>query len=47
MGLLKNTQKDYYKGNIVTGSELGDYQFASLEDIINQFMVVYLILAWV
>ena len=41
MGLLKNTQKDYYKGNIVTGSELGDYQFASLEDIINQFMVVY------
>jgi len=41
MGLLKNTQKDYYKGNIVTGSELGDYQFTSLEDIINQFMVVY------
>jgi len=41
MGLLKNTQKDYYRGNITTGSELGDYQFTSLEDIINQFMVVY------
>ena len=36
MGLLKNTQKDYYKGN-----NHGNYQFTSLEDIINQFMVVY------
>ena len=36
MGLLKNTQKDYYKG-----SDYGNYQFTSLEDIINQFMVVY------
>ena len=36
MGLLKNTQEDYYKGN-----NYGNYQFTSLEDIINQFMVVY------
>ena len=30
------THKDYYQGN-----DLGNYQFTSLEDIINQFMVVY------
>ena len=36
MGLLKNTHEDYYKGN-----DYGNYQFTSLEDIINQFMVVY------
>ena len=37
MGLLDNaTQKDYYEGN-----DYGSYQFVSLEDIINQFMVVY------
>ena len=36
MGLLTTTHKDYYQGN-----ELGNYQFVSLEDIINQFMVVY------
>ena len=37
MGLLDgNIQKEYYEGN-----DLGNYQFTSLEDIINQFMVVY------
>jgi len=29
-------QKDYYEGN-----NYGDYQFTSLQDIINQFLVVY------
>ena len=29
-------QKDYYEGN-----SYGDYQFTSLQDIINQFLVVY------
>ena len=37
MGLLDNTnQASYYSGN-----DLGNYQFTSLHDIINQFMVVY------
>jgi len=37
MGLLDYIDhKDYYEGN-----NLGNYQFVSLEDIINQFMVVY------
>tara|TARA_Y100000401_G_scaffold116154_1_gene121289 strand:+ start:599 stop:2305 length:1707 start_codon:yes stop_codon:yes gene_type:complete len=37
MGLLDNTtQNQYYEG-----SNLGNYQFTSLDDIINQFMVVY------
>jgi len=37
MGLLNNnTHKEYYQGN-----DYGNYQFTSLEDIINQFMVVY------
>jgi len=37
MGLLDNiTQKDYYEG-----TDLGSYQFVSLEDIINQFMFIY------
>ena len=37
MGLLDDvTHKEYYRGN-----ELGNYQFTSLDDIINQFMVVY------
>ena len=37
MGLLDNqTHQQYYQGN-----DLGNYQFTSLEDIINQFMVVY------
>ena len=37
MGLLDDqTHQQYYQGN-----DLGNYQFVSLEDIINQFMVVY------
>jgi len=37
MGLLDNTtQQEYYNGN-----DFGNYQFVSLEDIINQFMIVY------
>ena len=37
MGLLDNkTHLEYYQGN-----NLGNYQFTSLSDIINQFMVVY------
>ena len=36
MGLLDQTQQEYYQGN-----NFGDYQFVSLNDIINQFMVVY------
>ena len=37
MGLLDNTtQQIYYQGN-----EYGGYQFTSLEDVINQFMVAY------
>jgi hypothetical protein len=36
MGLIKNTQQEYF-----TGNNFGDYQFVSLSDIINQFMIVY------
>ena len=36
MGLLNTTQKDYYEG-----TNKGDYQFVSLDDIISSFMVVY------
>ena len=37
MGLLDNTtQRAYYQGN-----DQGNYQFVSLEDIINQFIVAY------
>lgn len=36
MALLNQTQQQYYSGN-----NYGSYQFVSLEDIINQFMVVY------
>ena len=37
MGLLdKTTQQAYYQG-----SNFGNYQFTSLNDIINQFMIVY------
>jgi len=37
MGLLDGTtQQEYYNGN-----DFGNYQFVSLEDIINQFMIVY------
>jgi hypothetical protein len=37
MGLLDSTtQQDYYQGN-----DHGNYQFTSLDDVINQFMVAY------
>ena len=37
MGLLDNTtQRSYYQGN-----NQGNYQFTSLEDIINQFIIAY------
>ena len=36
MGLLKETQKAYYQSN-----NLGNYQFTSLDDIINQFLIAY------
>ena len=37
MGLLDGTtQADYYSGD-----DFGNYQFTSLNDIINQFMVIY------
>ena len=36
MGLLDTTQQAYYDGN-----DFGNYQFTSLDDIINQFIVAY------
>ena len=36
MGYINNTDFDYYEGN-----NLGGYQFVSIDDIISQFMVVY------
>ena len=37
MGLLDNTtQQEYYNGN-----DFGNYQFTSLDNVINQFMVSY------
>ena len=37
MGLLDNqTQYEYY-----TGSDFGGYQFISLDNIINAFMLIY------
>ncbi len=36
MGLLTGTDQEYYEGN-----DLGNYQFTSLEDIINQFIIAY------
>ena len=36
MALLNNTPQEYYDGN-----DFGNYQFVSLKDIINQFMVIY------
>ena len=36
MGLLTGTDQQYYEGN-----DLGNYQFTSLEDIINQFIIAY------
>ena len=37
MAILEQSQYDYYNNP----SAFGNYQFTSLEDIINQFMVVY------
>jgi len=39
MGLLKQTQKQYY--STASPSRFGDYQFITLEDIINNFIVAY------
>ena len=36
MGLLQEGQQQYYDGN-----DFGNYQFISLKDIINQFMIIY------
>ena len=36
MGLLNTTQQGYYQGN-----DHGNYQFTSLDDVINQFIVAY------
>jgi len=36
MGLLSGTDQAYY-----TGSDLGNYQFISLDDIISQFIIAY------
>ena len=37
MGILKQSQNNYYNNS----SNFGNYQFTSLEDIINQFLVAY------
>jgi hypothetical protein len=37
MGILDQTQEQYYNES----SNFGNYQFTSLDDVINQFMVVY------
>ena len=36
MALLNQTQQDYYDGN-----DFGGYQFTSLDDIINNFIIAY------
>ena len=36
MALLNQTQQQYYQGN-----DFGNYQFISLAEVINQFMVAY------
>ena len=36
MGLLNQTQQEYYDGN-----DYSSYQFTSLENIINNFMATY------
>ena len=36
MALLNTTQQAYYQG-----SDFGNYQFVSLKDVINQFMLIY------
>ena len=37
MGLLKDSQYNYYNN----ASDFGNYQFTSLDDIINQFLITY------
>lgn len=37
MGLLSGTDQSYYEG-----SDLGNYQFTSLDNIINQFITIYI-----
>ena len=37
MGILEQSQYNYYNNP----SAFGNYQFTSLENIINQFMIVY------
>ena len=37
MGILEQSQQSYYSDS----SDFGNYQFTSLENIINQFMVAY------
>tara|TARA_Y100001973_G_scaffold79619_1_gene117067 strand:- start:219 stop:1871 length:1653 start_codon:yes stop_codon:yes gene_type:complete len=42
MGILKTSEKNYYRGYGTEGVEVfGDYQFTSLETIINQFQIAY------
>ena len=45
MGLISQTQKAYYEGadgNWNSGDEnYGDYQFISIKDIINNFIIAY------
>ena len=45
MGLLKSTSQQYYRGKDQiqrsSDEDYGSYQFTSLEDIINQFMIGY------
>lgn len=36
MGLFNGTQEDYY-----TGSDFGGYQFVSVQDLINNFIIAY------
>ena len=36
MGILEQNQREYYEGD-----NLGNYQFTSLQDVINQFVVAY------
>jgi len=38
MGILNQTQNEYYNNS----SNFGNYQFTSLDDIINQFMIAYI-----
>ena len=45
MGLITQTSQTYYQGLdgiMNTGDEnYGDYQFTSLTDVINQFLIAY------